>query len=352
MNETLVIGGGILGAMTAWHLAGAGQAVTLVAPDGDADMASAGSLAWLNVSSTVDPVYAGLRARSLALWQGIAERHPDCPVDFRGALFWQVDPAAAPALAARMHGLGEPAELWDARRIAAALPELRAVPDSAAFLPAEGAADPARITAWALGKAVSAGVRTEVGRVTGLTPGWQARLQDGRSLYAERVVLAAGLAAVPLLAPLGIDLPLQASPALLLETDPAPPVAPHVMVSPHLDFWQHRDGRLLIASSLAKTTSDAAHMAEADSLARMQALFPALEGLRAARTIRRDRPIPADGLPLVGPVVGQAGLWVAASHSGMTLAPAIAAMLAGMTSGWSDPADATWSPDRAMGSAA
>jgi glycine/D-amino acid oxidase-like deaminating enzyme len=61
------------------------------------------------------------------------------------------------------------------------------------------------------------------------------------------------------------------------------------------------------------------------------------------------RPVTPDGQPLVGPVPGLAGLWVAAGHGpvGVLAAPATARMLAEqLVGGRPDPAAAPFDPAR------
>jgi len=61
------------------------------------------------------------------------------------------------------------------------------------------------------------------------------------------------------------------------------------------------------------------------------------------------RPVTPDGRPLVGPVPGLAGLWVAAGHGpiGVLAAPATARMLADhLVGGRPDPAAARFDPAR------
>ena len=62
------------------------------------------------------------------------------------------------------------------------------------------------------------------------------------------------------------------------------------------------------------------------TLARLREMFPALE-LRMAGARLAWRPVPGDGLPVVGPA-GPEGLWLAVMHSGATLAPLIGELVA------------------------
>ena len=47
-----------------------------------------------------------------------------------------------------------------------------------------------------------------------------------------------------------------------------------------------------------------------------------LQGVRIG-----TRPMPADGLPVIGPIPGALGAHVAVMHSGVTLAPAVAPLV-------------------------
>ena len=47
------------------------------------------------------------------------------------------------------------------------------------------------------------------------------------------------------------------------------------------------------------------------------------------RTVIGQRPMPSDGHPVIGPVPGRDGVYVTAMHSGVTLAPGVAELVAG-----------------------
>jgi glycine/D-amino acid oxidase-like deaminating enzyme len=71
------------------------------------------------------------------------------------------------------------------------------------------------------------------------------------------------------------------------------------------------------------------------------------EHLRLAEQALGYRPIPPDGMPMVGFVSEVAGLYVAAMHSGVTLAPLIGRFaVAESVHGRSEPALAPCRPDR------
>jgi len=333
-TDILIVGGGVIGATLGWVLGKAGASVVLVDPGGVAERASVGSLAWLNASSTADMDYARLRAASMRLWHEMAALHPDCPVTFPGAVMWGDDAEACAAQVQRMATVGWPAEVLGRAAISARVPGLADVPEAALFAPGEGAAHPDQITDWMRDQARGAGCQVEQAWVAEIVVQDGARerpvavvLDDGRRIEAAHIVVAAGNGCADLLAGLGIDLPMRRSAGILMRTGPVAPVVPYVMATPRLDFWQDAAGCVLMSSSLAKTPERADDLMASDALAILTGMFPALAGAEVVETVRRDRPIPADGFPLVG-AVGPKGLWVAAAHSGMTLAPAIAEALA------------------------
>ncbi|WP_298437661.1 FAD-binding oxidoreductase [uncultured Jannaschia sp.] len=339
----LVVGGGVLGWAIAGELARAGRTVRVVAPEGDARTASVGSLAWLNASTATDPGYVRLRRAALAGWRDWAEA--GAPVRFGGSLFWGSD--ASDTMAARLGALGCPVARLDRAGIAAVAPGLRHPPETGLFVSDEGCADPALILPWLRTRAEAAGAMHLRGQAAALGPG-ALRLDDGTTLDADHIVMAAGEGASALLATAGLDLRVAGKPGLLIRTTPGRPVSDAVFATPSYDFWQRDDGAFLIASSSATGTGDADDMIAAEATAHISKLFGQTD-LRVAERIARTRPIPADGLPLLGRWPGRDDLSVAVTHSGLTLAPIVAACIAAPLIGRDMPHDiAHLRPDRAL----
>jgi glycine/D-amino acid oxidase-like deaminating enzyme len=114
---------------------------------------------------------------------------------------------------------------------------------------------------------------------------------------------------------------------LLVTTTPFRGKLRHLLIGPRVHVRQLPDGRLLAGSDfLGSHDAERPERTAAGILAELRAMFgePAL-GLDHY-TIGR-RPTPIDGFPALGPVPGIDGLHVAVTHSGVTLAPAIAEML-------------------------
>ena len=59
-----------------------------------------------------------------------------------------------------------------------------------------------------------------------------------------------------------------------------------------------------------------------------RSFLPVLRGAHIARTLLAWRSMPADRLPIVGPVPGLDSLYLAVTHSGVTLAPVLGRLVA------------------------
>jgi D-hydroxyproline dehydrogenase subunit beta len=81
------------------------------------------------------------------------------------------------------------------------------------------------------------------------------------------------------------------------------------------------------------------------TLTRLRTLFPGHD-IHFARQAMALRPVPGDGLPVAGPGA-IAGLWIALMHSGATLAPIVAELLADeILTGTESPLLAEFRPSR------
>ena len=349
-QKIAIIGAGVLGSAIAWRLGRAGARVTLIDPE-PGKGASAASLAWLNASFASDPVYNALRRDSVALWQELQTSHPDLPVRFPGAILFSDRDEDLAALTSPDPGRDEtnrPLIQGDVRNIE---PALATPPEQAVHCPQDGYGEPAGLCAWFLEQATSHGVTLQRSRATGFD------IAEGRVtgvaieadtetaiVPADTVILAAGIDLPGLLEHLGLTVHMANQPGLSMRTAPLDRRIGHILSTPHGDLWQGPDGRILIASSAGdgETTEQAANRA----LRALDAMFGT--DTTPETVTARDRPIPADGRPAVGPL-GPAGLYVVSMHSGMTLAPVMAEMVAReVLDKTPDPRLAPYRPDRAV----
>ena len=281
-----VIGSGILGAAIAWRLAQRGVRVALIDKGEPGHGASSHSFAWINAGAK-EPIRPGGR-----------------------------------------RGVGGPG---------AATPVL-GLPD-----PNEGQVEPQMVVDACLRRLREMGCEihadTEVygferhddGRIHGLVTASGSRDVDA-------VVIAAGTATTRLAALAGVNVPQAESPGVVIRTNPLPPLLHNVPVvyAPPLDdgrreihLRQCADGRLMIGEGDQESLAEDDTQAHADDLlARACRYLLGLAGAQAVPVPVGWRPMPLDGYPVMGFASEAPNLYVALTHSGVTLAPALSQLAA------------------------
>lgn len=350
MTQTLIIGAGITGASLAYRLSLRGEAVTIVSTHAEGGLASAASFGWLNASYFLSRPHYNLRYEALAAHRRLTEQLPDLPTTFQGCLWYEATGPAQDETASDLAALGYKVVRLTKDEIGAKLPALGPVPDSALFFPEEGVADPAdlaRALIVASGakviRATVAAVTEEQGRATGV-------LTDLGPIAADRVILATGTGTPALLQPLGTVLPMLQRPGLMIATNALPPICPVILATPDQEVRQDARGHLIAPASAGHQSDSAEALGSFPvvvdaTLRRLRSLFPG-QDIHFARQAMALRPVPKDGLPVVGqgPLPG---LWIAVMHSGATLAPVVAELLADeITGGLESPLLAEFRPGR------
>jgi len=336
MPQTInIIGAGVIGASLAFHLSRAGAKVTVFEAAKPAAAASGHSFGWINASFYANPAHHHLRAAAITAHHWLTALLPDPAPNWQGCL-WFEDDAALDQIAADLAALDYPVEQLTQAQIAAAESQLADPPARALRLPAEGATDAAALTRALLaaagarllsGLAVKTLINT-AGQITGL------RSPIGPFL-ADHTILAAGSGTPAPLAPLGLHLPMLARPGLILHSNPVPWRLHHILATPQHEIRQDPTGRLIAPATTnhqadsAETIPDPQAASEA-TLSHLRALFGDPHITLQSQAIGY-RPVPGDGLPVVGQVLP--GLSVAVMHSGVTLAPLIGAALASEITG-------------------
>lgn len=340
-RSAIVIGAGIVGAAIAYELAKRGVAVTLLEKSKPAAGATGDSLAYLNASTkTGSRPYFQLNWLGMAGWR-IWQREPGAalPLQWGGATYWRDSEAESAKLGESLRiaqQWGYAGRRLDAPGLQALLPGLAIGPVSvAAFFPEEGAVDPAGAVAALLERAGRLGAKLRApvavhslivreGKVVGV------RTADG-AIEADTVVLAAGLGSEALAAQAGVQLPLTASPGVLLHTRPQRPALDRVVFGPRSTFKQMADGRFVASISGHEGGAPAGAGVEAFGKTIQDAAacyLPALGKAEIERVSIGQRVVPRDSLPVVGFAPRLGGLYVAVTHSGVTLAPALGRLAA------------------------
>lgn len=345
-KPVVVIGGGILGASTAAHLARAGVPVTLVTAGALADGASGRSIAWLNSSGDRSPAYHYLRLLALDRYRTWSVRHPESGsyLRFDGAMKW-----AGPGESLRQTFAFERAGGYDAvwverHDVASVAPDVdpaSVAEEGAIFNAGEGWVSLPDLIAALVEEAVADGatvveragdVRVDVrdGAAAGVILG------DGTRVPAERVVLATGGDVPAQLAALGVTVPDATPAAFVLFTDPVDVEVRTVLNTPRVAVRPTPDGRLVLDADWAEksvavaddgtvTVPDEAVQGLLDAASEVLAGHPRLTAERVGAGLK---PIPGDGEPVAGAVPAIPGLYTLFTHSGATLGLILGELLA------------------------
>ncbi|KQI71291.1 hypothetical protein AN191_13480 [Loktanella sp. 5RATIMAR09] len=344
-QSVIIVGAGIIGAATALQLARGGHRVTVVA-SGAPDATSA-AFGWINASFYLDDDHHHLRAAGIRAWHRLLHDVP-APVAWQGCLCWDMPQAEMEQTYARLRGFDYPVEVIGKAAVSAREPALKTVPERALFFPSEGAASSGDLARAFLAAAQDAGARVISNvAVTGI------RTHNGRGvgietvqgvIAADQVVIAAGTGTTTLVQSIDCTIPLVPRPAYILRTNRQKKILQHILATPDGEIRQEPAGQILMpvsvghqgdtAEELQQTPHDAADLA----MVRLRGLFDGLADARWAEVVRADRPVPQDGLPVVGAVAE--GVYVAVLHSGITLGPIIAELIAKDIAGRLDNADA------------
>ena len=352
-RKVAVIGAGIMGAAIAWRLARRGVHVVLIDKSQPGNGASSHSFAWINAGAKEPIGYHNLNRRSLEMWPRFSaaigdDRDPDnVGLRWGGKVSWESDPLAAEALVARVRQLqswGYPTRLIDGDELKRLEPALDAGPVAAAeYSPNEGQVEPQMVVDACLRRLREMDceiyVETEVlGFEQDKKDQIHALATTVGSLEVGAVVMAAGAETTRLAALAGVNVPQAESPGVVMRTNPLPPLlhsVPVVYAPPmgdgrrEIHLRQCADGRLMIGEGDQESLAEDDSQSHAnDLLARASRYLPGLDGAHAVPVPVGWRPMPLDGYPVMGFVSEASNLYVALTHSGVTLAPALSQLAA------------------------
>jgi glycine/D-amino acid oxidase-like deaminating enzyme len=343
-GTNIVIGGGIVGASIAWHLAHSSN-VTIIA-EKLGGVATPNSFAWINAGGPNDPTYYEFRNRSMEHWREMTKQIPNLPISWTGALSWDATQNQTAGSQEGYSKAGTGIVRVNNTEMAALEPELEEsffpewqwglqVQDEGS-IEAHTAAEILISEAEAMGAKVLttsvSGFVKEHGRVTGVTTA-------NGTIHGDHIILAAGLGSVSLLATENIKLAVEGRAGLLANTLPVnKQYLKTLFHGPDLNMRQTRDGRILAGESFAG--SDAGVDAEKTAreiIAKVKEAFKSGEEIEYGYYTLGIRPDPKDGLPILGDTPLE-GLDVAVMHSGVTLAAIVGKLIAEkVLTGHSDP---------------
>jgi glycine/D-amino acid oxidase-like deaminating enzyme len=346
--DVVVVGGGVVGASAAYHLAEAGAGrVLLLERAPELGTGSTGACAGGFRHQFSSRVNILLSLASIPMITGFTEQH-GLPLDVHqdGYLFLVRDPRAWAAFLEGVElqrSLGVEVEVLAPEEAADLIPGVSVESlVGATFGPRDGIADPSGLTngyatlARRAGVEIRTGVAVErietaAGRVTGVSA-------SGGEISAPVVVNAAGPWAGPLAATAGIDLPVEPIPRQVVVTGPFPgaPGRKTLVIDAGTTFYFHREGPGVLMGMGGvderpsfDTRVDDRFIAD-EVLPTAVRIFPPLEEADLRYTWAGLYEMTPDRHPIIGEAPGMAGLWLANGFSGHGFqhAPVVGRLLA------------------------
>ncbi len=362
--DIVVIGAGIIGASVGYRLAQAGAAVTILEAHRVGGGTSGASFAWTNSNGKTPRAYHDLNVAGMRAHAALRDEFDSSPWwHGSGNIEWATDGPRRPALQTKVDRLrlwGYNAERLTPQQLIEMEPAVdpAAVADAAiAYYPEEGWVDTGPYTQAMVEAAVRHGARLRTGtRVTSL------QLSGGRvtgartageAFGADVIVNCAGHWADEVAGFAGAHLPLASRAGLLVFTPPVPTPVQRILHAPECSIRSDSGGRLMLHVDelddqlRPDTPPGPTAPLVREVIKRAARVLPGLRSVSAEAACVGIRPIPADGLSVVGPLPGLDGYYAVVTHSGVTLAPFLAQAVADeLVAGRTEPLLESFRPSR------
>ncbi len=353
VKHVAVVGGGIIGASVAYHLAKMGVKVTLLERGEIAGRASRGTFAWVNATWAKQPkLYHELNQEGLRGWKSL-QSELDIPIRWGGSLEWFPSVERQSVLneqIAEQVSWGEPAEMLSLNDVQKLEPNvLFGEVESVAFSPNDGALDPVLVTqllidaAGRMGAdvkqncAVESVMDNDAGRVT-------LRTSCG-DVTVDKYVLATGADSQATQNLGGLEIPQRTTPGVIVITEPRPRLINRIIVAPGVHIHQRGDGRIVLGEQDGAPDT-AAHTARLNGrptrfpqqifadqhanriLSIAEQFLPGISESKVEDVVIGWRPLPLDGHPVLGFSPEKPSAYIAIMHSGVSLAPIVGELAA------------------------
>ena len=345
-TKIVIVGAGVIGACLAYHLSLRPQnVITVFERDIPGSGASGHSFAWVNAFGKDPLYYHTLNRRSLDMWYRLAhELDADIGIHYGGEMRWENRTERAAQLERRIQQLqtwGYPCKLITREEMLALEPDL--CPGAllaASHSEADIHIETDKFISVCLKHAQESGAivhsKTSVtdfvtrdGKITAV------KTTDAE-YQCDVVVLASGVQTTELASLIGVHIPQQQSPGIVIKTTLCAPVLHSVAVihappvdknHQHLHMRQLTDGTLRIGQGTQEGINRDDSQEHADALlAQDKAYLPAIADAEAIPTPVGYRPMPLDEFPILGFTEVVPNLYIALMHSGVTLAPLVGEM--------------------------
>ena len=344
-----IIGAGIIGSSIGYKLS-LNNNITIIDKSNEisnANGASRNTFAYLNSFNKNPLYYHKLNHKSMKSWNKFqSDLHSDIGLRWGGMLKWENEPVKVSLIRDRvnsLNNLGYNVKLIDKEYIKILEPNLNIKDlEIAAYSEEEGTVEPELVIKTCLEKIVNNnGIQYLGHNVKKFTTKCTKKSKyithihtDNNIIETDLVVLTAGIESTKLAKSIGINIPQVKSPGMLVKTSPIEPILNQLSIiyAPGrnnklngVHFKQLIDGSLIIGEEHSESSKmDSSDKHALDLIKRVKYNLHSIDEIDNYKTSLVYRPMPVDGLPILGISNEIKNLYIAVMHSGVTLAPLIA----------------------------
>jgi len=343
----IIIGGGVIGAASAYYLSKAGVPVVLVEKEDVASQTSGACNGYIWLGTKKAGFHLKLGKASLELMKVLMEEMGDeVEHDLSGEMLLietEDDLEGMQEFVTKQREAGVDIRIltrYETKEMQPAVAEERIV--GATYSPLGMQVNPIDLVLGYMRRATKMGadirlrtcvigIRVESGRAIGVET-------DQGDIYAPWVVNSGGIFAPEIGRMLGIEIPISPLRGQLLVTEPVPPLiriptieSKYLLLKRNPDLlkrttrsgvtcgiWQSENGNIYLGSSKEFVGYNRGNTFEAMATSAQKAIhfYPQLSPFHIIRAYAGLRPYVEDGIPIVGPVNGIGGFLMAAGHGG------------------------------------
>lgn len=330
--ETIIIGGGVIGNSIAYHLTERYKEGVLVLDKKFSLAGTSGSTqAWVWVHTKKPAWYAELSMYSAELYPYLSRKIGDIEYKRTGGLapfFNEEDREKAKKLAEDYQEVGIKIKVLSREEVLEKEPLINPIVAGATYCSLDGNVNPFRLIDMYMRAAKKKDTEYSFyNKVTNIESKYGKFMitTDHDRYECKKLILAGGIFSRELGEMLGVHIPVNQQRGQILVTEPLKPFLSHTITG----LRQTNNGEVLVGTSKEdagvnrSTTIDV--MQETAKMAIKY--VPALKKAKIVRAFSGIRAIPEDGFPIIGEVPGFDNLYVAVTHSGVTLSPLIGTLM-------------------------